>query len=163
MSHAYACNIAKNYSIRVYGWNIPKGALYGTFTGYNIPIKYVVPEFPKTIHDTLSVYVYSSLHTRWFKAPYDRYKKLYWQVCQYIRDLNLTGKRTVYAIRNVQLPTSVPYGRKQRITALKNANRTYCDRGSSGHPIYGDMCRNAAGEKEYAWRSPKTITYGQTL
>lgn len=160
MSHAYAYNTAKNYSVRIHGWNIPKGALYGTFTGYKAQIKYVVPQFPQTVHSALTVYVYSN--ERWFKAPYDRYKRLYNQVYQYIHNLNLIGACTRYAIRNVQLPTNVPYGRKQRITALKNVNKTYYDRGSSGHPIYGDMCRNAAGEKEYAWRSPKTITYGQT-
>ena len=165
MSHAKEFNVTKNYSVRIYGHNLPLGALYGTYTGYSKmqPLKWVVTEFPQTVKDTFQIKIYSYLRSKWIIAPQKQYRQLYKKVCEYIRDLNLIGHKVRWPIRDIKFPTSAPYGTIHKITCLKQVNKTYSERGSSGHPIYGDMKRNAAGEREYRWDSPNTIIYGEKI
>lgn len=165
MSTPKAYNVAKNYSVMIYGRNIPLGALYGTFTGYSKiePIKWLVANFPKSVHDTFHIEIYSFPLKRWIIAPQKQFRLLYRQVCQYIQQLDLIGCKVRYAIRNIQFPSKAPFGRSQKAIGFKQANNAYYDRGGSGHPIYGDMKRTKSGEREYRWDSPKTIVMGQPL
>ncbi len=165
MSTPKAYNIAKNYSVMIYGRNIPLGALYGTYTGYSKiePIKWLVTNFPKSVHDTFHIEIYSFQRRKWIIAPYAKYRKLYSQVCKYIKELDLIGRKVRYAIRDIRFPSQAPFGRSQKAIGFKEVNNSYYDRGGSGHPIYGDMKRNKAGEREYRWDSPKTIVMGIPL
>lgn len=163
MSHAknreYA--IAQDHSVILYGMRLPKGSLFGTFKGYSQPLKYALTTFPRDRHDKFTLFVFDN--GRWQTASYAHYKKLYIAICGYIENLNLFGHRTSNYTGKIIFPSQAPYGRKQSAIGFKQANKTYLDRGSSGHPIYGDMKRNAANEREYRWDSPKTIVMGIPL
>lgn len=128
--------IANSKRFTFNGWNLPQNSIYGTFAGYRNPLKYVVPEYPKTAQDTLKIYIWSGI--QWIKAAYSQYKKLYSFVVQKIKEHNLIGTQTVKVITGIRntYQTTAPFGRPHKMSGFKELNKKHLSRANDRDVIW---------------------------
>lgn len=122
--------IVKDFSFHINGYHLPVGSIYGNYTGYTHPIKWIIPKYPQTVYDNYDIFILSG--NKWIKAVYSKYKKLCLYLDNLILSLELLGKNTIYALNGkIHFQTSAPYGRPHKMTGLKEANKNHLSRGDN--------------------------------
>ena len=154
--------IVTDYSFNYLGYKLPKGSIYGTFTGYTSPVKWIVPKYPETVYDHYVILV--NVTGRWEKAYYRQYKKLCLYLDNLINSLGLLGKNTQNVLGKITFSSSAPYGRPRKITGLKTANKLYLARADHGQGDFvakgGEpLRRTTSGDLEVSDVSRKNIVY----
>ncbi len=154
----------KNSTVCINGFHVPSYALFGTFQGYKkTQVQWIVPEYPREKTHTILIYVWDMIHEKWI-IPHEPLKKLYSHVYQIINNLNLWGLKTIPFVKKTKetifFPSSTPYGKKTKMTALKRANTLHYQRGEQGNNAdyvkrYGDIFSH--GE----WHSEVTKTISE--
>ena len=129
-------NHARRPGMVRYGMEIPMGAIYGTLTVQNDKTQ-PKTEIPWVCIDlnfypdgkSIDVLVYNAKLHRWVEQCRS-YGKIYSTLVKYMEQNNLLGTQTKYALRYAgTFQKSSPTGKKQKGTALKEANKMHWKRG----------------------------------
>ena len=129
-------NHARRPGMIRYGMEIPMGAVYGTLTIQNdktqpkveLPWVCIDPNFYPDGR-SIDILVYNARLEKWIMKCYSC-GKIYSVLVKYMEENNLVGTQPKYALRyNGTFQKYSPTGKKQKGTALKEANKIHWKRG----------------------------------